>query len=389
MTDPALSMTQSVVSAFAKRYLETIGGTVSVDEELWQVTMPEHLDTELPAGQMEILCGTSEDTNTDHDAQLHPESAFFQTLLEDAIERSPVAKLTVESQSTQVEIPAWLQQGDLAVENVSFRPLYDRNAVGLFYRVAVETVSAYQTEFLRATAVDLRSMEQLPGIRDRLLELSREVGSEQQVSPVSFDQETAESVIKTTREQILVETRSEIEQINQEASRAADVELEEYRQLQEQTLEELTQERDSLSNRVGDLTDRIEGSIGQAARVEALQERKELSGEIDEIETRVSDIRDRRERGFPETQREIRDRHGLEVVITPLSMTQMTYERGEAEFQIRRDDASKTLTLGYGVGVGVTETVSCGKCGTDISESNPIHHIHPVLRCVDCSDQIS
>jgi hypothetical protein len=102
------------------------------------------------------------------------------------------------------------------------------------------------------------------------------------------------------------------------------------------------------------------------------------------METELEELRHRREQGFPEKQREIRERHALEVVVTPLTMTQVEYERGELEVELEKQGVSQSLTIGYGCGVGVTEEVCCDSCNQPLTEENPVREIRKSIRCSEC-----
>jgi len=95
------------------------------------------------------------------------------------------------------------------------------------------------------------------------------------------------------------------------------------------------------------------------SRVEALRERKELKSEYEELDETLNELRERRDSGFPDRQREIRERHSLDVQVTPVTLTEVEYERGEIDFKLIDGSRHQTVTLGYGSGIGVADTVRC------------------------------
>jgi hypothetical protein len=102
------------------------------------------------------------------------------------------------------------------------------------------------------------------------------------------------------------------------------------------------------------------------------------------METELEELRHRREQGFPEKQREIRERHALEVVVSPLTVTQIEYERGEIEIELEEGTVTHSLTLGYGDGVGITEELECDFCTQLLGEHNPLQSITEGLECSHC-----
>jgi DNA repair exonuclease SbcCD ATPase subunit len=385
MTDAAIPITQSAVEQFTEQYLNSLGATIKKHGNRWEVSVPEVAKTELPSGHLVLFCDDAATDLNEDERHLHPESSFFQEILADASERQPTGKIVISSADTQIEIPSWLQENNIAVNDATFTPYYDRSAIAILYRISIETVSEYQTELLRTIAIDIRSSERLPKLEETFLDSTLPTESHIESQPTDIGRATADDLIGQTREQIVEDVQSKVDEIHQEASRAADAEIEEYRQMQQQRIEELEEKKGRLSNRIDDLSESIQQSSDEGERVEALQKRKELSSEYEDVESEFEELRHRRGQGFPEKQREIRERHALEVVVSPLAITQVQYERGEIEIELEEGTVTQSLTLGYGDGIGVTEKLSCDVCGQAINAQNPLKSIRQGVHCSRCS----
>jgi len=383
MADAAVPVTQSAVERFTEQYLRFLGCSIEKRGDRWDVTAPDGVGTELSSREITLVCGTDHD-GEDGEELLHPGSGFFQQILSEAGEWCPTGKLSLETEDTEVEIPEWIEESSVEVENARFTPYYDRTAIVILFQVSIETVSEYQREFLRAIAVDVRSNDGLPKLEEtflRLTSLDRGVSTSNQTDLEKGD---VRPVLDTAREQLVDRIQDQVDEIHQEASRATDAELEEYRQMQQQRIQELEEERSTLSSKMDKLRNSID-SGQQEDRIQALKERKELKSEYDEIDTELDELRERRERGFPERQREIRERHTLDVVISPLTATQVKYERGEIELELVENQTVQTVTVGYGSGVGITEEVQCSSCNRGFSEQNPLRTIRGGLQCKECT----
>jgi hypothetical protein len=386
MTDSALPVTQSAVEMFTENYLTTVGCKIEKEGDRWFVTPDESADTDLFSERVTLNCGADPAEHNEDTKVLHPESAFFQELLTEASDRSPAGMVTISAEETEVDIPSWLTNEHVDVTDATFVPYYDRTAVVLIFEISVETVSEYQQELLQAVAVDTRSKECLPGLEDTFLTMSGPSAEGPESDPGKIDREQARSCIEEAREIVVDRVQSHIDEIHQEASRAADAELEEYRQLQQQQIEELDEQASTLSGEIAELSQSIKNS-DKSERVELLKKRKKSKSELDDIQAELEDLRRKREHGFPTKQQEIRDRHALEVVVTPLTITQVEYERGEVEFILSEDNTTRRLAVGYGNGVGLTETVRCESCNHPLNEQNPLHTIEPELQCNSCFSQ--
>jgi archaellum component FlaC len=386
MTDAAVSVTQSAVEEFTERYLRSLGCSIERSDDHWVVSVPDSSDTEIPHGKHTLVRGEgTPDDDDDSTKRLYPESAFFQRLLREAGERSPTGKLSIESESG-IETPEWIQHSTVEVQGAQFTPYYDRTAVVVLFRVGIETVSEYQQAFLRAVAVDARSEEHLPRLAGSFLELTSIGSDEASGGNAQLTQTEARPLLDTAREQVLSDIQDRVDEIHREASRAADSEVEEYRQLQEQRIEELQEEYSDLSSKISDLSEQI-NTGDEDSRVQALRERKRLKSEYEELDETLNELRERRDSGFPKRQREIRERHSLDVQVTPLTLTEVEYERGEIDFELTDGSIHQTITLGYGSGIGVADTVRCSSCERELTEGNPLQTISDGLECQSCTKE--
>ena len=383
MTDAAVPITQSAVEQFTEQYLYSLGSTIEKHGEKWDVTVPEQAKTEISSGHLVLFCGDGADVD-ENVRQLHPESSFFQELITEASKRQPTGKIVLASEETQIEIPSWLQESNISVNDATFTPYYDRSAIAILYRISIETVSEYQTELLRVAALDIRSMERLPKLEETFLESTLPTELDIESQPIDIERSTVDDLIAQTCEQIVAGVQPKVDEIHQEASRAADAETEEYRQMQQQRVEKLEKRKTRLSNRIEDLSGAIRQSSDERDRVEALQKRKELKSEHEDVDSELDELRHQREQGYPEKQKGIRERHALEVLISPLTVTQVEYERGEIEVGLEDGKVARSLTLGYGNGVGITEELECEFCNQTLGEQNPLRSIKEGIQCADC-----
>lgn len=384
MTDAAVSVAQSAVENFAEQYLRSLDCKIEKDGERWQVTIPERPATMLPEGEFVLLCGEEESELEEDQEALNPKSSFFQELLTEASEAYPIGGLTLNFDG-EIELPPWLNGGDIEVTSTDFTPYYDRTAVVLLYSVSIETVSEYQTESLQIVALDNRTMNVLTGLERAYLQQTAPQESAVKSRSLEISRDRIDHLIEESREKVVDRVDEKIDEIHKEASRAADAELEEYRQMQHQRLEELEDDLSAFTSRIDELNETFENGGDRERRVQSLKKRKKLRSEREELESELQELRQAREQGFPEKQREIRDRHDLEVVVKPLTISQVEYERGELEIELLKEDTSKVLTVGYGEGIGITEDINCEECGQPLTAERPLQTIQVGLLCEPCA----
>ncbi|WP_367996068.1 hypothetical protein [Haloferax volcanii] len=383
MTDASVPVTQSAVESFAERYLRSLGCTIEQRGDIWDVSVPEGADTQSSPDEFTVVCGTESDSPEENTELLHPESRLLHELLDEAVRRTPTGRINLTAESTEIELPEWLQGGDVEVQNAEFAPYYDRSALVALFRVSIETVSEYQREFLRVVALDARSGESLKGLERNFLRITSFTGEPPSGDRPSLGRENVRDLVDEGQRRVVDRVQGLIDEVHEEASRAADAEVEEFRQMQQQRILELEERRESLSSKLDESRATIDASE-QVERVEALKQRKQLKGELEELMTELSDLRHRRDQGFPERQKEIRQRHALDVKVSPLTATQVEYERGEVEIELAEEGVIQALTVGYGIGVGVTDTVQCTACGRELTTQNPLVSIIGEINCDAC-----
>lgn len=371
MPDGALPITERAVEQFTKQYLSALGAETTHNGDRWEVSLPPEADTALELDGATLLFESDPSESQDGEIAVHPESQFVQQMLAEAKENQAVGSAAFTTENTELVLPAWITAGDLTVESADFAPYYDREALCVLFDIGIETVSEFQRELLRPIAVDLRSDETLRGLAETYLEATALGDSQLPPDTGGCDPGSIDSAMTTAREAIEQEVDPIITETREKASRAADVELNDYRQLQEQRLDELAEEISTLNEQVSRLSQTIEQTSDHEERVEALRERKWVRHKRDEFEEERTELTAARDEGFPEKQREVYNRHSLNVTIEPASVTVVAFEKGELDINIRDEDHSRSLRLPYGTGVGVTEEVRCDQCGEPLSADNP------------------
>ncbi|QSX00994.1 hypothetical protein [Haloterrigena alkaliphila] len=385
MTDAAVPITQSAVEQFTRRYFESFDSSIDVNGDQWLVTVPDGANTPFAGEELNLNCSATDAEVDENGEPLNPESSFFQQLVEDVSTESPLGWISVTVDTEGIQLPQWIAEDRIEVAEKAFTPYYDRTAVALLFRISIETVSEYQTELLRAITIDTQSSKPLPGLTDTYLNSTNVDRNRLADTSIEKTPEKVRDVLDEARNEVRDAIQPEIDEVHENASRAADRELEEYRQLQQQRIEELEEEIASLTTRIDELERTVQETTERDERAASLRERKELRAQQQDLEDEVADIRHRRESGFPKKQLEIRDRHALKVRITPVAATVIQYERGELDLTLSAGSVERSLRIGYGGGIGATETVSCDRCKATLSERNPLHSISTGIVCYECA----
>lgn len=384
MTDASVSVTQGHVERFTETYLETAGCAVEARDDEFVVTVPETAATDLLAPGTTTLVCSSDPERIGTERSLHPESETFRGLLREAADRTPVGRVELVGSDTEIRLPDWLVESEVSVASTRFVPYYGRTAVVGLFRIGIETVSEYQTAMLRAGAVDADSMAALPALTDRLLARATPDSTPIEAAETTLDERTVRAAIDTLGEHLVERVRPTIVEIREGATRAAGAELAEYRQLQDQRIEELEAELSAVSTDIEELSTAIEESESQAERLETLQERKDVKAKREDLRSELAERTEARTAGFPEKREAVYDRHSLEVVVEPLTVTEFEYEQGELEVTLVGSTGRTSVRVGYGNGVGVTESPTCDRCGSTLSGENPLRLDDGAIRCTSC-----
>jgi len=371
MTDAALPVTGRAVERFTHAYLSSLGAEIVKDGRQWSISLPDGADTglELDGALLEV---TDDPSNVGEDVlAIAPESPFVERMLDEAANRTPVGSIALTDDQVEIRLPPWLTAGPVEVADRTFTPYYDRRAICALFHVGIETVSEYQREELHAVAIDLNDYEERPRLAETFLELTdgekREIAEGRTVDAQVLRDAlgSGQDVLENELSPIILETR-------ERATRAAEVELDEYRQFVRQRRDELAEEIDRLTTRIKEATEAIDAASDQEERVEALRKRKELQVELKDLRADLDDLTSQIETGYPEKRREIRKRHALTIRVRPVAATSVSYERGDLELALQMDETELTRSYAYAVGAGVMEEVVCDRCGEQLTAENPL-----------------
>ena len=399
MTDVTHAVTQSALEAFTREYLNNLGASIRENGSRWQVRLPSHVDVEFTdRNEFEIVRDSEqEDPESDSGYVLTPESEFTQQLLDEAAAIATVGQVALTESMTDGDYryPPWIVESAVEVEDAVFSPYYDRTAICVFVRIDVETVSEYQTRFLEAVTIDVESTDQLPSVTELLVEKffnpksgwrDDATGGDDE-SDVTIAPEKLSDALLAGQETAVESVQQDVDDIRQSASRAADSEFEEYRQLQEQRINDHRSDITSLSDRLQNLSTDVDGADSQQQRVEALEKRQELKAEKEDLEAELEELLHEKEEGYAQKHQEIYRRHSIEVNTNPAAFTVVTYERGEIEFTLSKDGQTAVMRAPYAIGAGVTDEVHCENCNTLLSAENPISMVAGKFGCQKCQKQ--
>lgn len=390
MTDAGTPVTERALERFVETYLLSLDAEIHKEGQRWTVSVPETAEDsfDMDGATLEIA---SDPADVDDDIlAVAPESEFVDCLLTETATRTPLGSLALTGEEFDIRLPSWITAGPVQVVEQSFAPYYDRRALCVLFHIGIETVSEYQTEELRAAAIDLNDHEERLELAETYLEVVDADEDRQLSSGTPLDEQTLADSLTAAKERIESEIEGTVRDIREQATRATEVELNDYRQLVRQRHDELEAEIEQLTQRIDDVTATTATVSEQSDRVTALRNRKRLRAERDDLREDRDALAMQIETGFPEKRREIRNRHALTVRIRPVVATAVSYERGELELTLRTDETSAALSFAYAVGVGTMEEQLCGQCGHQLTEENPLTLDHgEVIGTVCCGESIS
>lgn len=384
MTDAALTVTQSAVEQFTRRYLESLGCSIAVQGDRWIVTVPEEADFTVESAELTLICSTDQENVARDTRLLHPESSFFQNLLEEATDRAPIGSMSLTADNVDLQLPGWATESDAEITNAAFLPYYDRIALTFLFHISIETVSEYQTQLLRAVSFDVRSREILPGITREYLDQTDTDCDDSYKHDHEISDGDICDLLKTASEEIRNQIQPDIVEIHENASQAADDEFEEYRYLQKQRIEELDKSIATAKNQISELSNTLQNAENENERVKILRQRKNLKSDINAVQKELAELKQRHETGFPKKQQEIHDRHSLNVRLDPVVITVVEYETGDLELTLTAGSIVESVTVGYACGVGVIESITCKGCGQTLTSKNPIQLAKYPVSCLEC-----
>lgn len=371
MTDASATVSHEAAIDLAERYFHAIGAEILKQDDSWEVIIPESAETPFDDGVIEV--SVSKEDVADFDGpSIRPESGFFEQITTAASKLAPVGVASLTSEKIDTSYPDWIEGGRLQVESAEFTPHYDRMALCCLVRVSVETVSEFESDYLRAITVDLRSLDRLAQMSTTFLGRYEDpMIWEHTDSELHSSESTLADAVDAAQQHAREEMSSHIQDTVNEAARNAAVEFDEYREYEEQRLEELTADIERIEEKLHDINSEFETVTDQHERVDLLEERQELRSELETLTNELETIKRRQDHGFPEKREQIYDRHSVEVKLHPYTASLIVYERGELDLELATDNGNHSVTVRYATGQGTTDDVKCSICQKQLSAENP------------------
>jgi DNA repair exonuclease SbcCD ATPase subunit len=380
MADASVGVTVERVRTFLEEYLEAVGAEIKeTSEEGVRYSFPNIGDDTHPLEEFSEAV-FEQDVDGEGAVALGPETEYLSKVLKEASQQQRFGKVDI-SEATETDVPPWARESGLDVKEYEFVPYYDRVAIVPVFSVSVETVSEYETEFLRTLALDVRNKEVLDGVEMALLEATG--GMDPEPSNVSVENTDVEGIVEKARQKVTEELMPEINKIRDNASKSAAVEMEEYRNLQRERLEEKREEAQKVREKIEDVTEVIESTEERKERLEALREKENLGQRLEELNDEIDEIETKTSEDYPEKHEEVYRRHSVNVRIETASVTVVSYEKGELSIRFTQGKETMTKKFDYATGAGVTEEVLCEDCGRELSVDRPLGSAEPFV-CDRC-----
>lgn len=317
-----------------------------------------------------------------------PGGRLVEAILDADAGAAPVGHWRVADGVSDVPAPDWLAGSPVEVTERSFQPYYDRTAVCVGFRASIETVDEFERNVAVPVAVDLESGEPHPQLADWFESITdRPQVAEDRIDVLDgesapFDRlDGVPSAARTHAESAIAPT---VESVRERSTRAANVEFEEYVELQAEKIESLRDERERLSAKLETIAERLEDADTRSERLDVVSDRSELREERDEVVSELERLESKRNEGFPEKRREIQDRHSVQVELTATTVTVVEYEKGDLTLELAEEGRTCSLTVPYGRGVGITGDVTCERCDYTVASADSVHVGDGGVVCESC-----
>lgn len=405
----ALDRTQDRLDAYLTALFSAVGVTVERDHRRWSVsargdpqTGIDPLDEGLASADdgtirlvtRDELEGDGEGDESDalgpDEYVRAPDGDLMAAILAADVESTPVGHWRVADDVSNLPDPDWLANSPARATDRTFRPYYDRTAVCVGFRASIESVSEFERTVALPVAVDSETGEELPRLAEwfaSVTETPRRDGERvEAVEESDLSADRLDGAVSDARRHAESLLSPAVESVRNRSVRAANVELEEYADLQAERIEELREERDRLSERLADVGERLESADGRAERLDALDERSDLREQREAVVSELDALESARQADFPEKRREVRERHSVAVEITATTATAVEYEKGDLALALEEGGRTCRLTLPYGRGVGATEAVECEQCSRALDGTHPARVGRDGVVCDSCRE---
>lgn len=358
------------IKRFTESVLEEYGAEIDRSNSTkWEVTFPEELSQRLDRQHGTLVFDAADRELGAGDLLVQPGTTVFSALLDLVQEPGSIGRLQLTEDSLQINLPAVLQESSLDVESVDFSEHMSDFALTFHFRVQFETPSSFYSEEMFSVTIDPETMTRLPDLTERLTShLPQLLQQNNEHSPRDVSEAQVQEAFEEAQQAIIDRSRPIVSDLREEADESASERIQEISNWYEQRRDELDQQLEEQRKEIQKWKKKRRKARKDSTRRKYIKNRKEAKQEYERLQDEIQ--RKKQELNAEESEEidEVIDRNEIDVEVSLLGVTEVTYVRGTLAVELTSGHATADVELSYHPATDEFRGLDCEVCSRDLTE---------------------
>lgn len=358
------------IKRFTKSVLESRGAAIDRSNSAkWKVTFPAELSDQLDREHGTLVFDAADRELGAGDLLVQPGTTMFSALLNLVQHRSSIGSLRLTEESLQINPPTVLQESSLQVGTLGFSERASDFALTFHFRVQFETPSSFHSEEMISVTIDPETLTRLPDLTERLTShLPQLLEQHNDESSRELSHSIVQDAFGEAQQAVIDRSRPIIAELKEKADESATERIEEIANWYEQRREELDKQVVKQRREIGKWQTKRRKARKDSTRLKYTRNMNEAQQELDRLQTEVKKKKQALETEEHEETDEIVARNDIEVDVSLLGVTEVTYARGLLSMRLDSGHAEADVELSYLPATDEYHGLDCSVCARDLTD---------------------
>lgn len=366
-----ISILNSVnIKRFTKSVLEEYGAEIDRSNRAkWDVTFPDELVQQLDRDQGTLVFDAADRERGAGELLVQPGTTAFSALLNLVQQSGSIGSLELTEDSLQVNPPTVLRESDLRITDTEFSEQTTDFALTFHFRVQFETPASFHNEEMFSVTIDPETQTRLPELTARLTSHLPQLLQQNNEQPSQgVPKPHVQEAFEEAQQAVIDRSRPIVADLREEADDSASERIDEISDWYAQRRDELEQQLEEQRSEIGKWRKKRRNARKDSTRRKYIKNRNEAEQELERLQDEVAKKKQELDAEESAEIEEVLDRNAIDVEVSLLGVTEVTYARGTLELSVSSGYADTDVALSYLPATDDFRGLDCNVCSRDLTE---------------------
>lgn len=358
------------IKRFTKTVLDEYGAEIDTSNRAkWNVTFPDELASRLDRQEGILVFDSADREMGAGDLLVQPGTQVFSAILDLVQQSESVGRLKLTEDTLQINPPRVLQESDISIASTDFTNSSSDFALTFHFRVQFETPASFHSEEMYSVTIDLDTLTRLPDLTERLTShLPQLLEKNNHSSPNQISDPAVENAYEEAQEAIVDRSRPIVSDLQKEAEETVDERVQEITDYYDKRRSELDNQISEQKQKIRKWKRKRQKARKDSTRRKYIKNRKEAERDLQTLKEDVQEKKKELDKEESEEIDEIIDRYEIDVEVSLLGVTEVTYVRGTLALDLKTDHTETVEQVSYLPATDEYHGLDCAVCSRDLTE---------------------